>query len=151
MKAHAVMIYILKDSEKELSLKIYKTKRNKLGEITDTDPYTSFDNIIYQRLKLSDEERQLFYPLYESNRLNRSYHYSNILEINGLSCQHLKNLVDAQVIYFKDLLKQPLAWAEQICQLLLEWVNTEQGQRIQFFLIDEHHQQIFFPQKDYLT
>lgn len=150
MKAHAVMIYILKDSEKELSLKIYKTKRNKLGEITDTDPYTSFDNIIYQRLKLSDEERQLFYPLYESNRLNRSYHYSNILEINGLSCQYLKKLVDAQVVYFKDLLKQPLVWAEQICQLLLEWVNTEQGQRIQFFLIDEHHQQIFFPQKDYL-
>lgn len=85
VKAHAVMIYILKDSEKELSLKIYKTKRNKLGEITDTDPYTSFDNIIYQRLKLSDEERQLFYPLYEINRINRNYNYTHILDVDGLS------------------------------------------------------------------
>lgn len=82
--------------------------------------------------------------------MQRSYNYSNILEVNGLSRQHFTKLIDAQVVYFKDLLKQPLQWMEQPCQLILQWVSTEQGQRIQFFLINEHHQQIVYPQQDYL-
>lgn len=149
IKSHFVMIYILKDEE-QLRFKLYKTKRNKQGEIIDTDPYTLFDNIIYQRLTLAEEERQLFYPLYEINRMQRSYNYSNILEVNGLSRQHFTKLIEAQIVYFQDLLKKPLQWIEQPYQLHLEWVNTEQGQRIQFFLINEHHQQIVFSQQDYL-
>lgn len=116
IKSHFVMIYILKDEE-QLSFKLYKTKRNKQGEIIDTDPYTLFDNIIYQRLSLAEEERQLFYPLYEINRMQRSYNYSNILEVNGLLRQHFTKLIEAQIVYFQDLLKKPLQWIEQPCQL----------------------------------
>ena len=67
---HLIYIFDKKNQGHKISLQVQKVRRNKKGEIRDANLYTSYDNILNQRLKLSETARALFIQIYFYAKLN---------------------------------------------------------------------------------
>ena len=82
------LIYIFqpKNNTAKLQLSVFKVRRNKDGKIRDTALYTSYDNVLNERLKVSKEEKKIFSHLYFFAKLNFSdvHFYPASWDISGI-------------------------------------------------------------------
>ncbi|HMY27837.1 MAG TPA: DEAD/DEAH box helicase [Agitococcus sp.] len=121
--------------EQQLSLTLYKVRRNKANEIREQKTYTNFDNIVLHRIAMPHAERHAFLPIYShhySQKKDTNYHsyYEPNLNISHLPLTDLQNLISHAECYWHDS-KIPLSYSQTSYQLQLKWQqDTQQGERL---------------------
>ncbi|HNA20992.1 MAG TPA: hypothetical protein PLN40_06220, partial [Agitococcus sp.] len=121
--------------EQQLSLTIYKVRRNKTNEIREQKTYTNFDNIVLYRIAMPHAERHAFLPIYSHHhgqKKDANYHtyYEPNLNINHLPLIDLQNLISHAECYWHDS-KIPLSYSQTSYQLQLKWQqDTQQGEKL---------------------
>ena len=121
--------------EQQLSLTIYKVRRNKTNEIREQKTYTNFDNIVLYRIAMPHAERHAFLPIYSHHhgqKKDANYHtyYEPNLNINHLPLIDLQNLISHAECYWHDS-KTPLSYSQTSYQLQLKWQqDTQQGEKL---------------------
>ncbi|HNN29798.1 MAG TPA: SWIM zinc finger family protein, partial [Agitococcus sp.] len=93
--------------EQQLSLTLYKVRRNKANEIREQKTYTNFDNIVLHRIAMPHAERHAFLPIYShhySQKKDTNYHsyYEPNLNISHLPLTDLQNLISHAECYWHD-------------------------------------------------
>ena len=142
------LIYIFqpKNNTAKLQLSVFKVRRNKDGKIRDTALYTSYDNVLNERLKVSKEEKKIFSHLYFFAKLNFSdvHFYPASWDISGIYQEHLRTAIQSSACYALDVQRLPLTWSDQAYKIEFNWqTRTEQQTeklKAQFF--DENHLEI---------
>ncbi|HNC85887.1 MAG TPA: DEAD/DEAH box helicase [Agitococcus sp.] len=121
--------------EQQLSLTLYKVRRNKANEIREQKTYTNFDNIVLHRIAMPHAERHAFLPIYShhySQKKDTNYHsyYEPNLNISHLPLTDLQNLISHAECYWHDS-KIPLSYSQTSYQLQLKWQqDTQQGEKL---------------------
>ena len=121
--------------EQQLSLTLYKVRRNKANEIREQKTYTNFDNIVLHRIAMPHAERHAFLPIYShhySQKKDTNYHsyYEPNLNISHLPLTDLQNLISHAECYWHDS-KTPLSYSQTSYQLQLKWQqDTQQGEKL---------------------
>ncbi|HNG46263.1 MAG TPA: DEAD/DEAH box helicase [Agitococcus sp.] len=121
--------------EQQLSLTLYKVRRNKANEIREQKTYTNFDNIVLHRIAMPHAERHAFLPIYShhySQKKDTNYHsyYEPNLNISHLPLTDLQNLISHAECYWHDS-KIPLSYSQTNYQLQLKWQqDTQQGEKL---------------------
>lgn len=121
--------------EQQLSLTLYKIRRNKANEIREQKTYTNFDNIVLHRIAMPHAERHAFLPIYShhySQKKDTNYHsyYEPNLNISHLPLTDLQNLISHAECYWHDN-TIPLSYSDTSYQLQLKWQqDTQQGERL---------------------
>ena len=121
--------------EQQLSLTIYKIRRNKTNEIREQKTYTNFDNIVLYRIAMPHAERHAFLPIYSHHhgqKKDANYHtyYEPNLNISHLPLTDLQNLISHAECYWHDS-TIPLSYSDTSYQLQLKWQqDTQQGERL---------------------
>lgn len=121
--------------EQQLSLTLYKVRRNKANEIREQKTYTNFDNIVLHRIAMPHAERHAFLPIYShhySQKKDTNYHsyYEPNLNISHLPLTDLQNLISHAECYWHDS-TIPLSYSDTSYQLQLKWQqDTQQGEKL---------------------
>jgi hypothetical protein len=122
--------------EQQLSLTLYKVRRNKANEIREQKTYTNFDNIIFHKITMPHAERHPFLPIYSHHHSQKkdanhySYQYSQSLNIDHLPLIDLQNLINHAECYWHDS-DLSLSYSQMTYQLQLKWhQDTQQGERL---------------------
>ena len=132
-----LLIYILNlSSRNTLTAEVRKTRLNLSGSFAKSALYTSYDNILHQRLSLDKIQRDLFQQLYVYSQLNAIQHYSygqDKLDISTINLEHLKKLVQSGTAYWSSEKNPALTWSDQCYQIKLVWHKhaTAQTEKLQ--------------------
>ena len=151
------LIYVFqpKHHTQQLQIAIYKVRRNKDGQIRDTTPYVSYDNVLNERLKVSAEEKKIFSHLYFFAKLNfpNAHYYPPTWDISGIYQEQLKTAIQSGSCYALDAKNLALNWTDDSYQLEFNWKvhpqNKTEKLTAQFFNTDnqlistEHSEQIY--------
>ncbi|RYL23028.1 DEAD/DEAH box helicase [Acinetobacter piscicola] len=156
---HHQLIYIFepKKNSKKLQLTVNKARRIKDGSISRTEHYTSYDNVPNGRLKVSNEDKNIFNHLYFFAKLNFNhaniYNYPPTWDISGIYQEQLKVVIQKGVCYHLNTLNSALTWSDELYQLEFNWhaqpAQKTEKLKAQFFdqshqkLDAEHNQQIY--------
>ena len=151
------LIYVFqpKNNSQQLHISIYKVRRTKDGQIRDTTPYISYDNVLNERLKVSSEEKKIFSHLYFFAKLNfpNAHYYPPTWDISGIYQEQLKTAIQSGTCYALNTTHPILTWSDHNYQLEFNWQahpqNKTEKLTAQFFdaqhapLSIEHCQQIY--------
>ncbi|MFW2077017.1 SNF2-related protein [Acinetobacter sp. ULE_I010] len=142
------LIYIFqqKKNTNTLQLSVYKVRRNKNGQIRDTNAYTSYDNVLNGRLKVSSEEKKIFNHLYFFAKLNftNTHYYPTAWDISGIYQEQLKTAIQSGNCYALNIINPALTWSDESYRIEFNWharpVQQTEKLKAQFF--DQNHQEI---------
>ncbi len=151
------LIYLFqpKKNSAKLQLSVYKVRRNKDGQIRDTTPYTSYDNVLNGRLKVSNEEKKIFNHLYFFAKLNfnNPHYYPSAWDISGIYQEQLKTAIASGDCYSLNVSQSALSWSDENYRIEFNWQMRPEQQteklKAQFFdqynqkLDAEHSKQIY--------
>ncbi|AYO55531.1 DEAD/DEAH box helicase [Acinetobacter wuhouensis] len=154
---HHQLIYIFqpKNGSTKLQLSVFKTRRNKDGKVRDTTLYTSYDNVLNEKLKVSKQEKKLFSSLYffAKQNFNNAHFYPMSWDISGIYQDHLKTAIQTGEVYCLDIIRPALTWSEETYRIEFNWQSRpdEKTEKLkaQFFDQDdfeistEHAKQIY--------
>lgn len=141
------LVYVLEPdpNTQKVVIFVHKVRRNSKGEIRDASPYHSYENIINQRLKLGNIERNLFLQLHYFSKLNTApFQYSHSLELSQVPQHILKQLVERGTAYWKSHQQQALSWTEQSYDLQCLWQHGIQPQteKLELYLVDQNDRRL---------
>lgn len=141
------LIYILnqKMHSHKIELEVQKVRRNKKGEIRDANQYTSYDNILNQRLKLSESARAIFVQIYFYAKLNESLdHFNGHLDFSGMSLPQFKNIIDSGLVYWQQHQNPALQWTDERYDLESIWQNDirPQMEKLELYIVDQQQRHI---------
>ena len=154
---HHQLIYIFqpKNSSSKLQLSVYKTRRNKDGKIRDTTLYTSYDNVLNDKLKVSKDEKKIFSSLYFFARMNFSdvHFYPMSWDIAGIYLEHLRTAINSGDCYCLDIQRPALTWSDEAYKIEFNWkaLPEEKTEKLKAQFLDhndfeisvEHAKQIY--------
>ena len=138
------LIYLFqpKNNSKKLQLSVYKVRRNKDGKIRDTAIYTSYDNILNERLKVTAKEKNIFSHLYFFAKLNcpNAHYYPSSWDISGVYLEQLKTAINSGDCYALNVENPALTWSEDHFQIEFNWQSRpeQQTEKLKAQFIDQH-------------
>ncbi len=144
------LIYIFqpKKNSNKLQLSVHKVRRTKDGNISKTEHYTSYDNVPNGRLKVSNEDKNIFNHLYFFAKLNFNntsiYNYPSMWDISGIYQEQLKMVIQKGVCYSLNTSNPALTWSEQCYQLEFDWHARpeQQTEKLKANFLDPQQQKI---------
>lgn len=144
---HKQLIYILNQKNNKLDIEtaVHKVRRNKAGEIRDTAIYTSYDNILNQRLKLSESERTLFSQIYFYAKLNQVDHfYIPHLDLVNIPLNIFKSFIETGLVHWQHYQNTALSWTDTPQHLEFEWKNGIQSEteKLELYIVDQQQRRI---------
>ena len=142
---HLIYIFDKKNQGHKISLQVQKVRRNKKGEIRDANLYTSYDNILNQRLKLSETARALFIQIYFYAKLNASQaQFSGHLDVSGMPLPQFKNIIESGLVYWQHHQNPALTWSEVTYDLESIWQNDirPQMEKLALYIVDQQQRRI---------
>lgn len=144
---HNQLIYILnwKNNHLDIETAVHKVRRNKAGEIRDTTIYTSYDNILNQRLKLSEVERTLFSQIYFYAKLNQVDHfYMPHLDLSNMPLNIFRGLIETGLVHWQQYQNKALNWTDTPQHLEFAWKNGIQSEteKLELYIIDQQQRRI---------
>ncbi len=140
------LIYIFqpKNHSNKLQLSVYKVRRNKDGQIRDTTPYTSYDNVLNGRLKVSNEEKKIFNHLYFFAKLNfnNAHYYPSTWDISGIYQEQLKTAITSGDCYSLNVSQSALAWSDESYRIEFNWQTRpkQQTEKLKAQFFDQYNQ-----------
>lgn len=143
-----VYVFEPKKNSKKLQLIVNKARRTKDGHISKTEHYTSYDNVPNGRLKVSNEDKNIFNHLYFFAKLNfnntSSYNYPSTWDISGIYQEQLKMVVQKGVCYSLNTQNPALVWSDELYQLEFDWYShpKQQTEKLKAQFFDQNHQRL---------
>ena len=143
-----VYVFEPKKNSKKLQLIVNKARRTKDGHISKTEHYTSYDNVPNGRLKVSNEDKNIFNHLYFFAKLNfnntSSYNYPSTWDISGIYQEQLKMVVQKGVCYNLNTQNPALVWSDELYQLEFDWYShpKQQTEKLKAQFFDQNHQRL---------
>lgn len=142
------LIYIFqpKNHSNKLQLSVYKVRRNKDGQIRDTTPYTSYDNVLNGRLKVSNEEKKIFNHLYFFAKLNfnNAHYYPSTWDISGIYQEQLKTAITSGDCYSLNVSQSALLWSDENYRIEFNWQTRpeQQTEKLKAHFFDQYNQKL---------
>jgi len=142
------LIYIFqpKNHSNKLQLSVYKVRRNKDGQVRDTTPYTSYDNVLNGRLKVSNEEKKIFNHLYFFAKLNfnNAHYYPSTWDISGIYQEQLKTVITSGDCYSLNVSQSALSWSDENYRIEFNWQTRpkQQTEKLKAQFFDQYNQKL---------
>ncbi|WP_151751803.1 DEAD/DEAH box helicase [Acinetobacter bereziniae] len=141
-----IYIFQAKNNSAQLQLCVYKARHNKDGKIRDTALYTSYDNVLNERLKVSPEEKKIFSHLYFFAKLNfnNAHFYPSSWDISGIYQEHLKTAILSGDCYGLDVQRPALTWSELNYKIEFNWQSKpeQQTEKLKAHFFDDQQLEI---------
>ena len=156
----SAFIYQIEQVFGKLRLHLMKVRRGKAGDIHAGETYTQFSNLAKGLSSVSHEEAVLFGKIYHHLKaINSDGFYTPYLIANDLPVDYLKELLATKTVFSKANWDKhwqseqdfPLTWTDEILTLDIDWLeNPQQGEKLQFNLLDHEQHRYGFGQHENL-